>query len=303
MTKNRHLIAIVLSFFAIYIIWGSTYLFVAYAVEEIPPLKMAALRFLLASLIILIFSPLLVNWNEVKASQIKHSMIAGFMFLSLGNGAMCYALQFIDSGLSALLISSQPLVLILMLRIIDKIAIKPKALIGVALGIIGMYLLVSQKSLVSHADQWKGLLAMLSCLFTWGYASLYVTKVELPSSTFVNSAIQMAFASFTLFIGSWIFGEASTDWYNLKSITWYSVLYLVVFGSIIAFTAFNFLLKYVSPEKVSTSTYVNPIVAMFLGWYFRDEILTNQSLIAAIILLTGVYFINTNKTKKIEKTK
>ncbi len=292
-----NLIAMILSFFSIYIIWGSTYLFVAFAVEEVPPLKMAAMRFLIASLLIFIVSPLLIKWKEVKWVEIKHAMIAGFMFLTLGNGAMCYALQFIDSGFSALIISAQPLVIILFMRILEKVEINPKVIIGCALGMLGMYLLVSQKNLVGGPDQWKGLVAMISCLFTWGYASLYVKKVEMPKSIFVNSAVQMAFASVSLFIGSIIFGEAYTDWMNLSKLTWFSILYLVLFGSIAAFTAFNFLLQHISPDKVATSTYINPIVAIFLGWYFRDEFISSQTLIAASILLAGVYFINSNKPK------
>jgi len=295
---TKHLIAIILSFFAIYIIWGSTYLFVAFAVEEIPPLKMAAVRFLIASALIFIFSPLLINWKEVKRSEIKHSMIAGFMFLTLGNGAMTYALQFIDSGFSALVISAQPLVLILMMKIMNGTPIKSKAMIGVGLGFLGMILLISQEGITSRPDQWKGLVAIVSCLFTWGYASMYVSKVEMPKSIFVNSAIQMVFAGVSLIILSLLFHEPAVDWFQLKRISIFSVLYLVVFGSIMAFTAFNFLLKHISPEKVSTSTYINPIVALFLGWNFRDELITNQSMLAAAILLTGVYFINSNKVKK-----
>jgi len=292
-----HIIALILSFFAIYIIWGSTYLFVAFAVEEVPPLKMAAMRFLIASALILLVSPLLIKWKEVSRTQIKHAMIAGFMFLTLGNGAMSYALQFIDSGFSALIISSQPLVIILLMKILDKVSINPKAIIGCALGLVGMYLLVSQKKLVGGPDQWKGVVAMISCLFTWGYASLYVKRVEMPKSIFVNSAVQMAFASISLFTASLIFGEPAIDWLELKSITWFSILYLVIFGSIAAFTAFNFLLQHISPDKVATSTYINPIVAIFLGWYFRDEFISSQTLIAASILLAGVYFINSNKPK------
>lgn len=286
-----------LAFFAIYIIWGSTYLFVAYAVEEVPPLKLAAMRFLIASIIIFGIAAFKVDWKSITLVQLKHSMIAGFMFLTLGNGAMCYALQFIDSGFSALIISAQPLVIIFMMRIIDKVQINPKVLVGCGLGMIGMYLLVSQKNLISGPDQWKGLIAMISCLFTWGYASLYVRNVPLPKSHFVNSGVQMFFASLCLFVLSLVFGEAGIDWLNLTELTYISIAYLIIFGSIAAFTSFNFLLQHVAPDKVATSTYINPLVAIFLGWYFRDEIISSQTLIAAGVLLAGVYFINTNKPK------
>jgi len=122
----------------------------------------------------------------------------------------------------------------------------------------------------------------------------------MPKSIFVNSAIQMAFAGASLVLLSMIFREAPVNWLHLKQMSIVSILYLAVFGSIMAFTAFNYLLKHISPEKVSTSTYINPIVAIFLGWHFRDEIITTQSMIAAAILLTGVYFINSNKVKRRE---
>jgi drug/metabolite transporter (DMT)-like permease len=299
-SQKGHIVAIVLSFFAIYIIWGSTYLFVAYAVEEIPPLKLAAVRFFIAGGIMLLLVPVLRLWKKITKEEILNAMKGGFMFLTLGNGAMCYALLYIDSGFAALLISAQPLIIIVFMRILDKIEIKPKALFGAALGIVGMYLLVSQDALVGGKDQWKGLIAIISCLFTWGYASMFVQRVEMPKSIFVNSSIQMLFSSATLFIASYLFGESSVDWMSLKQISLFSLMYLVIFGSIMAFTAFNYLLRYVAADKVATSTYINPIVAMFLGWYFRNELITPKSLIAASILLLGVYFINTNKPKKIK---
>ena len=297
-SEKGHFIAIVLSFFAIYIIWGSTYLFVAFAIEEVPPLKMAAMRFLIAGSLMMIAVPLIGKWQAISKEEVKNALIGGFLFLTLGNGAMCYALQYIDSGMAALIISAQPLILIFMMRIIDGTPIHAMALLGCVLGVIGMYLLVSQDQLTAGPDQWKGLLALFSCLFTWGYASLFVQRRKMPKSIFVNSAIQMLVGSASLFIVSAVVGEEAVDWLGLKPMSWYSILYLVVFGSVMAFTAFNYLLRYVSAEKVSTSTYVNPIVAMALGWYFRDELISTKSVIAAIILLLGVYFINAYKPKK-----
>lgn len=270
---------------------------VAYAVEEVPPMQLAAMRFFIASIFIFIIAYFAVDWKSITWDQIKHSMIAGFMFLTLGNGAMCYALQYIDSGFSALVISAQPLVIILMMRVLEKVSISPKALIGCALGVIGMYLLVSQKNLVSGPNQWKGMLAMISCLFTWGYASLYVRHVSLPQSHFVNSGVQMFFASLCLFVLSFVFQENRVAWFDLNGITYFSIIYLIILGSIAAFTAFNFLLQHVAPDKVATSTYINPLVAILLGWYFRNELISQQTLVAAAILLAGVYFINTNKTE------
>ena len=134
------------------------------------------------------------------------------------------------------------------------------------------------------------------CLLSWSYGSLFVGKADLPLNYFVNTGYQMLTAGILLIIASNLFGETwsyPTEW---SSPTQISMILLILFGSIVAFTSFNYLLKTVSPEKVATSTYVNPIIALLLGWYFLNEQLTPQSIVAAAILLTGVYFINTNKT-------
>ena len=123
-----------------------------------------------------------------------------------------------------------------------------------------------------------------------------MAKANLPLNYFVNTGYQMLTAGILLMIASNLFGEtwsSPTEW---SSPTQISMILLILFGSIVAFTSFNYLLKTVSPEKVATSTYVNPIIALLLGWYFLNEQLTPQSIVAAAILLTGVYFINTNKT-------
>lgn len=133
------------------------------------------------------------------------------------------------------------------------------------------------------------------CMLSWAYASLFVAKAELPSNFFVNTGFQMLAAGIILMIGSFTIGEEwimPTQWSGPVQ---YAMVLLILFGSILAFTAFNYLLKIVSPEKVATSTYVNPIIALLLGWIYLEEEITTQSAIAAVVLLTGVYFINTKK--------
>jgi drug/metabolite transporter (DMT)-like permease len=132
-------------------------------------------------------------------------------------------------------------------------------------------------------------------MISWAYGSLFVGKADLPPNYFVNTGYQMVTGGIQLFLISALIGEewiSPVDW--SAPVQW-SMLLLILLGSIVAFTAFNYLLKVVSPEKVATSTYVNPIIAMILGWYFLKEEITLQSVIAALILLTGVYFINTKK--------
>lgn len=138
-------------------------------------------------------------------------------------------------------------------------------------------------------------------MLSWGYGSLFVAKADMPKNYFVNTGFQMFFGGIMLLIASLAFGEAWVAPQQWKPDVQWVMLILVIFGSIAAFTSFNYLLKRVSPEKVATSTYVNPIIAMLLGWYVLQESISTQSIIAATVLLTGVYFINSGKRKKREK--
>ncbi len=295
MGKSPKTVLIVLAFFSIYVIWGSTYLLNKIAVTELPPFMLAAIRFITAGILIFLLCKALGIKISINKKQFKNTVIAGFLFLTLGNGMVVWALRYVDSGFAALEISAQPLIVLILLRVLDGKKIKTMSLIGVGLGIIGMYLLVSQKQIISDDDSLIGMGMILICLFSWAYGSLFVAKADLPSNYFVNTGYQMITGGILLMLTSFALGEtwtAPTTWSGEVQI---SMILLILLGSIVAFTAFNYLLKVVSPEKVATSTYVNPIIAMTLGWYFLNEQITMQSSIAAIVLLTGVYFINTKK--------
>lgn len=288
---------IVLAFLAIYIIWGATYLFVAFAVEEIPPFLMVGVRFTAAGTIIFTIVALSGTWKPVSKLECRNAFIAGSLFLTIGNGGVTWALQYIDSGITALLISGQPLIMILMMWLYFKKPLPLQAWLGVALGIAGMYLLVGQDSMITSSEEALGILIILCCLVGWAIASLFTNQAKMPSSYFINAGIQMLVGGISLLIVSAVAEPWNVDVYKLSSRTWLSLFILIIFGSIIAFTSFNFLLKHVSPEKVTSSTYINPIVALTLGYFFRDELITQKSLIACAVLLTGVYFINSNKHK------
>ena len=198
---------------------------------------------------------------HITKKQLWNSTVAGFLFLAFGNGFVVWALKYVDSGFAALEIAAQPLVILLLMRILEGKRIQAMSVVGVVIGIFGIYLLVSQNQVISQENSVLGMVMIFLCMVSWAYGSLFVAKEDLPWSSQVQ----------------------------------YAMLFLIVLGSIVAFTAFNYLLKVVSPEKVATSTYVNPIIALLLGWFFLDEQITTQSAIAAIVLLTGVYFINTRK--------
>ena len=288
-------VLIFFAFISVYVIWGSGYLLNKIAVQELDPLMLASVRFITSGVIIFLISILLKFSLKISKKQLINSIIAGFLFLSFGNGMLVWALLYVDSSFAALEISAQPLIILILMRIIYGTKIKQMSIIGIFLGFIGIYLLVGQKEILEQDNSILGMIMIFLCMTSWALGSLFVAKADLPKNFFVNTGYQMITGGFTLLIFSLLINEKwiwPNEW-ELK--TQYSVVFLILFASIIAFTSFNYLLKVVSPEKVATSTYVNPIVALFLGWYFLNEKITNQSLIASIILLTGVYFINSKK--------
>lgn len=286
----------ILAFFAIYVIWGSTYLLNKIAVTELPPFMLASIRFITAGILIFIIAKLVKIKLSVTRKQFINSIIAGFLFLSFGNGVVVWALKYVDSGFAALETAAQPLIVILLMRIIEGKKIKAMSVIGIVLGMTGMFLLVSQKQIITQEGTLLGMSMIFVCIISWGYGSLFVAKADLPPNFFVNTGYQMITGGITLFVASLLFGEEwtyPTQWSQPVKL---SMVLLIIFGSIVAFTAFNYLLRVVSPEKVATSSYVNPVIAMVVGWYFLNEQITFQSAMAALVLLTGVYFINTKKS-------
>jgi drug/metabolite transporter (DMT)-like permease len=295
MGKTPNTLLIVLAFFAIYVIWGSTYLLNKIAVTELAPFMLASIRFITAGILIFIFCKISGIKTSITKKQLKNTIISGFLFLTFGNGLVVWALKYVDSGFAALEISAQPLIVLILLRVLDGKKIKTMSLLGVGLGIIGMYLLVSQKQIIGDGNSIIGMGLIFICLISWSYGSIFVSKADLPANYFVNTGYQMFSGGVMLLIASLAFGEPWSMPNTWSGEVQFSMILLILFGSIIAFTSFNYLLKVVSPEKVATSTYVNPIIAMTLGWYFLNEQITLQSVVAAVVLLTGVYFINTKK--------
>lgn len=295
MEQKPNTALIILAFFAIYVIWGSTYLLNKIAVSELPAFMLAGLRFVIAGILIFILARILGHKISITWRQFKNASFAGFLFLTFGNGVVVWALKFVDSGFAALEISAQPLLVLVLMRILQGKKIQTMSYVGVLLGFIGIYLLVSQKQVISQEGSVLGMALIFMAMLSWGYGSLFVGKADLPSNYFVNTGYQMLTGGMLMLLISLVLGEEWSSPLEWSGKVQLSMILLILFGSIVAFTAFNYLLRVVSPEKVATSSYVNPIIALILGWYFLNEQITTQSVVAAIILLTGVYFINSKK--------
>lgn len=289
--KDKWLVPI--CFGLIYFVWGSTYLANWFAIQDIPPLLMSGSRFMGAGLVLLLLSRFF-GGAKITRKQVLNASKLGVMFLAIGTGGMVWSEQFISSGMVALMAAIQPLfILLLMWQMHGK---RPNfaGIVGTFLGIIGMTFLVGQDQFIGGAKTILGLTIIFFSVLSWGIASVQLSKTDMPANKLQSAAIQMLAGGGVLLLVSLFSGEAfHFQWANLTTRGAWSWAYLMVFGSIISFSAFNYLLVKSTPDKVATANYINPVVAMLLGWLLADELITGQSLIAAVLMLTGVVFIKT----------
>lgn len=288
-------ILIPVAFGIIYIVWGSTYLANWFAIRDIPTFLMCGSRFFIAGTLLFLVSMLFgAGWP--KWEHWKSTALMGLFFFFIGNGGAVWALNYLDSGIAALIIACQPLVTVLMMwAMLNKRPAK-RTLFGVFVGFIGMVLLVTQDQFTSSEEMMLGVAVILLCVLGWGYASVKISQIPLPDSKIQAAAMQMLIGGAMLLAFSFGTGDAfQFDFDRLTPRGIWSFVYLTFFGAFIAFSAFNYLLLKTTPDKVATATYVNPVVALLLGWGINNEIITPQSLFAAVLLLSGVIFINTKK--------
>jgi len=287
-----------LSFVIVYVVWGTTYLANAWGVAIIPPFMFAGIRFLVAGSILLLISSFFVS-IKVTLPQFKNIFFAGLLLFGVGNGAVTWALQYVDSGITALVIAFEPLLVAMLLWAWKKEKPQISTWIGISLGILGMMLLVGQPEFISSWIWVVGVACIFVAMSAWAYISIWIASADLPKSVFVSAGFQMLVGGVILLCSSLGMQEIQNfEWSSITPKAFWSWIYLMVFGSILAFSAFNFLLLKVSPTKVAASAYVHPVIALFLGWLLNGEFLSEQSLLAAAVLLTGVIFINKDKGKK-----
>lgn len=282
-----------LAFLTVYVVWGSTYVFIAYAVEEVPPFMTSGIRYFFAGVILFGVLLLFTQRTHPTKKQIQNAIIGGVMLIGLGSSGAAWALKRLDSGFTALLIATQPLITVNLMWLVNKKRPTNQAFLGVFLGLIGAYLLISQNQIVATTDQWMAVIVIVFTLIIWAYGTIFINNGDMPKSAFTNTAYQLIAGGGAAILLSFLFEEpTAVHWMDLKPITYWSLGILTIWGGLIVFIAFNYLLQKTTPDKVATTTYVNPVIALFLGWWFRDELVTSQSIAAAAIMLTGVVFIN-----------
>ena len=290
---------VVAAFAALYVLWGSTYLAIRFAIETLPPFWMAAARFLTAGTILYA----VMRWRGTPVPKPAHwrsAFVVGLLLLLGGNGGVVWAEQRVPSGIAALLVATVPLWMVLLDGAGRGWRLPhPQLLLGIGVGLAGVALLVGPGQTAGGGGvDTTGALVLLVASLSWTAGSLYSRKAELPPSPFLGSAMQMLGGGAGLVVAGLLAGEASRlDLAAASGRSLAALLFLVVFGSLVGFTAYIWLLRVTTPALVSTYAYVNPVVAVLLGWAFAGEPVTARTLLAAAVIVGAVALITTYRAR------
>ena len=288
----RNRLKVILAFASVYFVWGSTYLFIKYAVETIPPFMIGASRNAIAGA--LLFA--LMRWRGAAMptrAELLLGALSGVLMLGFGNGGVIWAEQSVPSGATALIVSSVPIWIALLdwTRPAGRRP-RPTTMVGLALGFLGIVILIGPRAIIGagHLAS-SGVIVLLIGSLAWSIGSL-MTRGKRPSSPFTFAAVQMAAAAVAFSIASVATGEPGR--FVVEAVgtrAWLSMIFLTFFGSIVGFSAYIYLLANVSATKAATYAYVNPIIAVLLGWAFANEPIGARTLVAAVVILGSVALI------------
>lgn len=298
--QRQHRFLIALNFGLVYLFWGSTYLGIRIAVEHIPPALMCGARFTVAGVLMLAYCAFTGRRIQYSVQQLTHLAVVGLLLLMGGNLTLSYAERIVPSGLAALIVSSIPLwFLVLDSLLLGDHRISSRGLAGLTIGIAGILVLLWPK-LAATANlgalelHWS--LALIGGSFSWALGSVLAKRWQAADvDAFSGTAWQVTFAG----LGNLMF---SGLWEDVSGVVWTArgvgaVLYLIVCGSWVGYTAYIWLLRHVPTSKVSTYAYVNPVVAVFLGWLVLDERVDAFILAGTAIVIASVVLVTSAKVK------
>ena len=302
MTSNRQQRALViLNFGLVYLFWGSTYLGISIAVEKIPPGLMCATRFLIAGALMLAFCGLRGRRIGYAPGQLWRMAVIGTLLLMGGNLTLSYAERTVPSGLAALVVSSTPLwFLVLDSLLLGHHRISSRGLIGLALGVVGIVVLLWPDLTSTHELSRKELwwsLSLLGGSFSWALGSVLSKRWHSDAvDPFSGTAWQITFAGVSNLIFAVLFEDMARVQWTARGVG--AILYLVVCGSWIGYTAYIWLLAHVPTSKVSTYAYVNPVIAVFLGWAIANETVNGYILAGSAVVVASVVLVTSAKVEK-----
>jgi drug/metabolite transporter (DMT)-like permease len=286
---RRHAIKLALAFVAIYVIWGSTYLAIRYAVETIPPLVAAGIRHSIAGGILLTWA----WWRGFRPT--RQQWVAGFalgaLFFLIGHGSLHWAEQYVGSGLAALLIATEPMFILVLGWMMGQQKISLLSGLGLGLGVVGVAMLTGAELTVKGSSL-LGLLAVLLGSLSWSLGVVISPRLKLPSDALGRTALPTICGAAMLLLAAGVTGEfQQTHWASITLRSIFGLGYLITFGSVVAFTSYTWLLQRVPPALVATHTYANPVVAVILGWLLAREPLSMRVVLASGAILGAIVLI------------
>ena len=286
--RRAYSFKVLLAFSAIYVLWGATYLAIRYAVETIPPLVAVAIRHTLAGSILLAwawargFRPTLENW--------KAGFIVGAFFFLIGHGSLHWAEQYVGSGLAALLVATEPMFILMLAWLMGQQKITRTSALGLAVGVAGVAILTGAE--IHQGASLLGMGAVLLGSVSWATGVVLSPRVKLPSDPIGRTAVPLVCGAAMLIVASALTGELqATHWTAISLRSLLGLGYLVVFGSIVAFTSYTWLLQQSPPAVVATHTYANPVVAVVLGSAVAAETLSLRIVLATLTILGAIVLI------------
>jgi drug/metabolite transporter (DMT)-like permease len=282
-------IKLALAFAAIYIVWGSTYLAIHYAVETIPPLVTAGIRHAIAGSVLLAWA-WMRGFRPTRAHWVS-GFVLGTLFFLIGHGTLHWAEQYVGSGLAALLIATEPMFIVVLAWLVNRQKISRLSALGLGLGVAGVAILTGFEMSIKGSSL-LGLLAVLLGSLSWSAGVVITPRLKLPSDALGRTALPTLCGAAMLLIAAGVSGEFhATHWSAISLRSVFGLGYLITFGSIVAFTSYTWLLQRCPPALVATHTYANPVVAVLLGWLLASEPLTMLVVLASIAILGAIVLI------------
>jgi drug/metabolite transporter (DMT)-like permease len=288
-TVRPRLALVIAALGVLYLVWGSTYLGIRIAIDTIPPLLMASVRFAVAGVVLYVWA---VRQGDTRGDrpgrkQWVASAVVGVLLLAGGNGGVTWGEQFVPTGIAALLIASVPIWIVVFAHFTGDDRITWPVAVGLLIGIVGVGILVQPAGV--SAAYLLGSLVILGAAFAWAAGSVYARRAPLPRRPLVATGMEMIGGGIALLVLSAVTGELSRV--HPERISWQSLvalLYLTVFGSLLAFSSYVWLLRHTRAAVAGTYAFVNPAVAVLLGWGFLGEALTSRVLVAGAVIILAV---------------
>jgi drug/metabolite transporter (DMT)-like permease len=285
-TRSPSRLWIVLAFFVIYVVWGTTYLAIRYAVETIPPLVTAGVRHSIAGLILLA-----IAWSRgfrLRREHLVAGAVLGALFFLIGHGTLHWAEKYVSSGFAALLVATEPLWILLIGAAMRQQKINWLNGAGLLMGLTGVGILTSHE-LTSRTSLTWAIVAVLAGAASWALGVCVSPRLRLPQDLVGRAAVPLLCGAPMLLLAAAGTGEfASFHWSAISTKSLLGLAYLIIFGSVVAFTAYSWLLQHCSATLVATHTFVNPLVAVVIGWFWASEPLNMRVIVATTIILGSI---------------